>query len=108
MAELVGRWVPTDGAGRGALQRPFVDLAADGTYTGSDGCNGTHGRWSAGPGGELDVALGPSTRMACEDMVAVPYWFAAAARTRFDDQILVLIDAAGADVARLERDPHAS
>jgi heat shock protein HslJ len=100
----VGRWVPADGAGSGAPTRPFVELAADGTYTGSDGCNRTRGPWTARPDGALDVGPGPSTRMACPDMVAVPYWFTAAARAEFDGDVLVLRDADGAEVGRVERE----
>lgn len=102
MDALVGRWVPVDGAGSGALRPPFVELAADGTYTGSDGANGTSGQWSAGPGGALDVTLGPSTRMAGPEMVPVPTWFANAARTRFEGDVLVLLDAGGAELGRLQ------
>jgi hypothetical protein len=46
-ADLVGRWVPSDPAGTRAPQPPFVQLAADGGWTGSDGCNGQGGRSAA-------------------------------------------------------------
>lgn len=100
---LVARWVPVDGAGGGALKPPFVELAADGTYTGSDGANGTHGRWSSGPGAELQVEPGLSTRMACDDMVPVPTWFTSAARARVEGRVLVLLDAAGSELGRVEQ-----
>ena len=99
----MGRWIPAGGAGHAALRPPFVELAADGTYTGSDGANGTHGRWSCGPDGALEVTLGPSTRMAGPDMVPVPTWFANATRSRFEGQVLVLLDVDGAETGRLER-----
>jgi META domain len=104
MDALVGRWVPVGDAGRAAPTRPFVELAADGTYTGSDGCNRTRGPWSAGLDGTLHVGPGPSTRMACPDMVAVPSWFTLAARLRFDGAELVLLDAGGAELGRVVRD----
>jgi META domain len=102
--DLVGRRVPAAGAGSGAPTPPFVELAADGTYTGSDGCNRTRGPWSVGPGGALDAGPGPSTRMACPDMVPVPSWFTLAARARFDGAELVLLDADGAELGRVVRD----
>ncbi len=92
-----------DGAGSGALKPPFVELAEDGTYTGSDGANGTSGKWSSGPAGTLEVTVGPSTRMAGPDMVPVPTWFTNATRARFDGEVLVLLDADDAEVARLQR-----
>jgi heat shock protein HslJ len=101
---LVGRWVAVGGAGSGAPTLPFVELAADGTYTGSDGCNRTRGPWSAGPDGTLDAGPGPSTRMACPDMVPVPSWFTLAARVRFDAAELVLLDASGTELGRVVRD----
>jgi hypothetical protein len=100
---LVGRWIPADGSGGGALRPPFVELAADGTYTGSDGANGTSGQWTTGPDGGLDVTLGPSTRMAGPDMVPVPTWFADATRARFDGDVLVLLGSDGAEAGRLRR-----
>lgn len=103
MDALVGRWIPADGAGSGALKPPFVELAAGGTYTGSDGANGTRGTWSSGPDGALEVTLGPSTRMAGPDMVPVPLWFANATRARFDGEVLVLLEADGAEAGRLRR-----
>src|SRR5690606_41446752 len=55
---LVGRWLPADGAAAG---RAFVEFAADGTWTGSDGCNRTRGTWELGPGGGIAATAGPST-----------------------------------------------
>ncbi len=104
MAALVGRWVPAGGAGAVAPTRSFIDLAADGTYTGSDGCNSTRGPWTAEPDGTLDVGPGPSTRMACPDMVPVPTWFTLAASARLEDETLVLLDTGGAVILILLRD----
>ena len=69
-----------------------------------DGCNRTRGPWSAGPDGALDAGPGPSTRMACPDMVAVPSWFTLASQVRFDGTELVLLDASGAELGRVVRD----
>ena len=97
--DLVGRWAP---AGWG-LRGPHVVLAADGTYTGSDGCNGASGAWGVDEGGWVLATSGISTMIGC-DGAAVPSWLASAARAGFDGATLVLVDAEGAEIARLVRD----
>lgn len=55
----------TDTTGKGIT----IQFAADGSVFGSDGCNRYRGTYTAGSGGTLDVTLGPSTLMACEQPV---------------------------------------
>ena len=98
---LPGRWAPAETST--APQPPHVELAADGTWTGSDGCNSAGGRWTAGPGGIFLATSGPSTLMACEGMVGVPGWLGAAARAGFDGETLVLLDADAHELGRLQR-----
>ncbi|TBN56173.1 META domain-containing protein [Glaciihabitans arcticus] len=60
--DIVGRWIdpahPADGT--------FIEFAGDGTYEGSDGCNGVSGRYSYAPDGSLLATQGLTTLMGCE------------------------------------------
>jgi hypothetical protein len=99
-ADLLGRWEPDAGF---AAEPPFVSFDDDdGTWTGSDGCNGGSGRWTLGDGGLLLATSGPSTLIACEG-AAVPYWMARAARAGIVDSHLVLFDSAGNRLGELHR-----
>ncbi len=90
--DLVGTWVP----GGDAAPEAEITLAADGTYTGSDGCNGTSGRWAQGQDGRLLVTAGVSTMMACDGMHLVG--LAMAAWAEVDGDTLTLYDVSGAVV----------
>ncbi len=107
VAELVGRWLPVvpqasgDEAERPTTE-PFVEFAGDGTWTGSDGCNGHGGRWAATQEGNLIATAGPSTLIFCEG-APVGTWMSAAALAGLSDEELVLLDNTGAEVGRLAR-----
>lgn len=95
---LEGKWVPVAYA---VSTDPHVSFSAAGTWSGSDGCNGMSGRWTASGTGELLVTAGPSTLIYCEG-APVPTWVAQAISAGFnDDQWLLLFDAAGTVVGRL-------
>lgn len=94
---LLGRWVPVSG---GAAA--FVEFRNDGTWTGSDGCNGNGGRWIAGTDGTFLATAGPSTLMAC-DGAAVPTWLSTATLAGFSADQLALLDPAGTEVGRLRK-----
>jgi hypothetical protein len=96
---LVGRWVPADGSA-GRPEPPHVELAADGTWRGSDGCNADGGRWVAGPEGAVLAVGGVSTEIGC-DNIPVGGWLAGASRAGMDGDVLVLLDAAGNEIGRL-------
>ncbi|PPF28307.1 META domain-containing protein [Rathayibacter tritici] len=98
--ELVGRWVT--GMSSDAPDVPFLLIAGDGTWTGSDGCNGAQGQWSIDGEGALSVSAGPSTLIAC-DGVALPRIFSEAAAASLDGGRLRLFDDAGATVVALAR-----
>lgn len=92
-ADLAGRW-----AGEGAA---FVAFAPDGTWTGSDGCNGTGGVWTADEGGGLlATAASVTTLIAC-DGTDVGTALRTARTAGLDGDVLVLLDAAGAELVRL-------
>ena len=97
---LAGKWVPV---AYSVSTDPHATFAADGTWTGSDGCNGGSGRWVVGAGGEFLATSGPSTLIACEG-APVPSWVGQATSAGFnDDGWLLLFDAAGTEIGRLER-----
>ncbi|MFB2597941.1 META domain-containing protein [Herbiconiux sp. P17] len=101
-ADLVGAWVT--GESYGGPDVPFLDFADDGTWTGSDGCNGAQGEWAVAADGSLTVSAGPSTLIAC-DGVSLPGMLANAALAYVDGGSLVLADAEGAPVVTLVTAP---
>ncbi|MBB6378962.1 heat shock protein HslJ [Pseudonocardia eucalypti] len=100
--QLIGRWVPADGAGAHDPKPAFVEFAPDGRWTGSDGCNAQRGRWRAGPDGTLWATAGPSTKIGCSN-VPVAAWLVDASRAALDGGTLVLLAADGREHARLTR-----
>jgi hypothetical protein len=97
---LEGKWVPVAYA---VSTDPHVLFEADGTWTGSDGCNGGQGRWAVGAAGEFLATSGPSTLIGCEG-APVPSWVAQATSAGINaDGWLLLFDAAGTEVGRLGR-----
>jgi hypothetical protein len=99
-AALFGKWVPVAYA---VSTDPHVLFESDGTWTGSDGCNGGSGRWVVGADGEFLATSGPSTLMACEGAL-VPSWVAQATTAGLNaDGWLLLFDASGAEIGRLAR-----
>ncbi|SCE84771.1 hypothetical protein GA0070607_2308 [Micromonospora coriariae] len=101
---LLGRWVPVDARpGRFRSGGPYVELLDDGTWRGSDGCNGDGGRWVAGPAGDFLATSGPTTAMGCAN-VLVGVWLSKAWRAGLDGEVLVLLDAQGGETGRLQRD----
>jgi hypothetical protein len=102
-AELVGRWVPADRSGSPRSPRPpSVTFRSDGSWGGSDGCNGQGGAWSVGAAGVLLAGSGPQTLIGCNN-VDVGGWLVSAARVGVDGTELVLLDRAGHEVGRLRR-----
>lgn len=99
-AAVEGKWVPVAYA---VSTAPHVVFARDGTWTGSDGCNGSQGRWAVGAGGEFLATSGPSTLIGCEG-APVPSWIAQAASVGINtDGWLLLFDTEGTEIGRLER-----
>jgi len=99
-SQLVGRWGSADYPKRSG----FVELAPDGSWTGSDGANAARGRWSADSAGELVSVSGAQTLVGCgppDACVDVSGWFSAAVRAGFDGRVLVLFDADGKVTGRL-------
>ncbi|MFP5023281.1 META domain-containing protein [Pseudonocardia phyllosphaerae] len=100
-ADLLGRWFPADGTGQG---RVFAEFEPDGSWHGSDGCNGQGGTWSLGPDGTVDATANPSTLIGCENL-PLASWVATARRVTLDGPALVLRDGGGGELGRLVRGP---
>lgn len=96
-SDLVGRWVPE---GPAVATDPHLVVEENGTWTGSDGCNGFGGRWASTTPGSLVSTIGASTLIGCEGSGA-PAMFGQARSVALDGSTLVLFDAAGDEVARL-------
>lgn len=97
---LAGKWVPVAYA---VSTDPHVVFDSDGTWTGSDGCNGGSGRWAVGASGEFLATSGPSTLIYCEG-APVPSWVAQATSAGVNaDGWLLLFDASGTEIGRLSR-----
>jgi len=86
--DLVGTWAPP-GDRKGSIR-----FRSNGTYSGTDGCNGQGGRWEISTRGILAVTEGPTTLVYCGG-VQVADWFGSAARVAVDGDTLVLYDARG-------------
>lgn len=97
---LLGRWQAADGIGDSS-----IDLDPVGVFRGKDGCNGQYGLWTVTAGGALLTAKNPvsSLKLCTGGRPAPGAWFEAAARAGFDGEVLVLLDARGAELGRLRR-----
>jgi hypothetical protein len=62
---LAGRWQPYPAKRFRSSQQPYVSFAADGQWTGSDGCNGVGGTLRVGSAGELINVGGWTTLIGC-------------------------------------------
>ncbi len=88
-AELVRRWRPAAGN-----RKAFVAFHSDGSWNGSDGCNGSAGRYQLGAGSGMLVTSGASTLIGCDNSPA-PTWVASAERAGLIGNQLALYDQAG-------------
>jgi hypothetical protein len=94
---LVGNWAP-EGARN---DRARLMFNADGSFTGSDGCNGVGGRWSMVDDGGAMVTTPPrpSTLIGCNNS-GVPATVYGARFAGFDGEVLVLTDIFGEELSR--------
>ena len=104
-AELVGTWVGASAPTPLPKRISIVAIRADGTWGGTDGCNGIGGRWASGRGGGLLASSGSSTLIYCDPGKDgdVPTAFDSAARAGFVGTELVLFGDRGERLVRLKR-----
>jgi heat shock protein HslJ len=99
---LVGRWVP--GSGLSDLARvAHIELAADGSWEGSDGCNANGGRWVANDSGAVLAVAGVQTEIGCDNS-SIMAWFTEARAAGLDGETLVLLGPGGEELARLRHE----
>ncbi|TDD13086.1 META domain-containing protein [Kribbella turkmenica] len=73
-AETVsGTWRPVQMAGSTTLKadrpdEPLIEFKPDGTWQGSDGCNGLSGTYTIGQRGEFAVKIGPQRLVGCDNV----------------------------------------
>lgn len=79
--------------------QPSLELAEDGTLTGTDGCNRLNGRWIEN-GVDLTFENVATTLMACPD---VDTWLSALDTATIDGSTMTVHDESGADIGTLER-----
>jgi hypothetical protein len=97
--DLLGRWQPLE---VGGFDPPFVEFEADGTWNGSDGCNGMAGRWLLGDDGHFLATGGPSTLIGCLNSPA-PSWLSGTSLIGMVGDELTLYDASGTELGVLVR-----
>lgn len=89
--------------GVGAPIRPYLALAADGSWAGSDGCNALAGRWTSAGAGAIGAVMGPQTLIWCTGLAHLGGWLTAASSAGFSGSTLVLTRPGGAVTGRLIR-----
>lgn len=92
-ASAVGPW------GRDAPRTPRLELAEDGGFTGTDGCNRLFGSWTQDERTVEFSGIG-STRMSCLD---VDTWLEQLHSARVDGDTLHISDADGVEIGTLGR-----
>lgn len=85
--------------GSAQAQQPSLMLMADGTLSGTDGCNNLAGSWEQ-DGATVEFGQVASTLMACE---GVDTWLSGLATATIDGDTLHILDAAGAELGTLDR-----
>ncbi|MCS5734652.1 META domain-containing protein [Herbiconiux daphne] len=100
---MVSAWVTGDDYE--APDVPFLAFADDGTWTGSDGCNGARGRWAVAADGSLTTSSGMQTLIACAG-AALPSSLHDARVALIAGDDLVLADAEGTPIVTLVAAPE--
>lgn len=103
-SDAVGAWGNPYGMTTGWVIEPSLNLAADGTLTGSDSCNRLHGSWSDA-GGTITFHGVVSEGMVCsaDQPAYFDTWLSGLASASIDDDVLTIIDAGGTEIGTLGR-----
>ncbi|CEA09432.1 META domain protein [Arthrobacter saudimassiliensis] len=78
---------------------PSLEFGPDGTYSGTDGCNGMAGNWRE-DGGRVILDPGPMTLKGCPD---IDTWLRDAASVEPADDVLAVFNAEGLRIGELTR-----
>ena len=85
----------------------YVEFKADGSYEGSDGCNGVGGRWRITSGGTFLSTSGPETAVGCNNSM-IDSWVAAARGIAVSNGDLLMLGADGTVLGSLQPRPLSS
>lgn len=104
---MSGTWQPMRMTGFTGLRNarpepPVLAFHADGSWTGSDGCNGLQGTFKIGPEGQFTSTIGPQRLVGCDN---VPHTavLAAARKVTADQGVLRFFAADGEELASYAR-----
>lgn len=97
-----GRWITGKADADG--NHPFLTFSPDGSYRGSDGCNGISGRWLLSTTNYLAFTGGFHTDVACENLLPVPTWTADARTVSVHGDRLTLFDQKGTALGSFTRE----
>lgn len=92
--DVTGVWGTPDATGT-----PGLELKADQSVTGTDGCNRLVGTWSLN-GDTIEFGTFASTLMACE---GVDTWLSQASTATVDGSVMTVQDSDGAEIGTLDR-----
>lgn len=95
--EVVGWWGAND---LSAPRQVFLDISANGTLTGNDGCNTIAGTWRFSEEGSVELETIATTLKECPDYDP---WLSRGASLLVDGDILVVTDSIGSELSFLER-----
>jgi heat shock protein HslJ len=93
-SDVVGNWGES-----GANDTPSLEFNADGTVSGTDGCNQLTGSWTE-DGGVISFGPIASTKMACD---GVNPWLVDPASATVSGDVLAISDSAGKEIGTLNR-----
>ena len=79
---------------------PSLDLADDGTFSGTDGCNQLNGSWTVDEADHVQFEDVSSTMMACED---VDTWLAGLTEATIADDTMTVLGQDGTEIGALEQ-----
>ena len=79
---------------------PSLDLADDGNFSGTDGCNQLNGSWTVDEADHVQFEDVSSTMMACED---VDTWLADLTEATVADDTMTVLGQDGTEIGTLER-----
>jgi heat shock protein HslJ len=92
---VVGTW------GSSASEQPNLTIEADGSFSGTDGCNRLTGKGSI-DGDTIEFGSFASTMMACQ---GVDEWLNKAAKGTVDGSVMSIYDEAGSTIGTLKKAP---
>lgn len=103
-SDAVGAWGNPTGMTTGWVIEPSLNLAADGTLTGSDSCNRLHGSWSEDDGTiTFHDVVSPGMVCGAEDPESFDTWLSGLASATVDGNVLTVLDAGGTEIGTLDR-----